>query len=81
MDTIPKLFWKRLEKMSLDEERIFILFDLEMTPWQNEVENWVRIPRLFLEFLLIPNFDPIERKINSAIFSFFSLKWIKIVDQ
>ena len=51
MDTIPKLFWKRLEKMSLDEERIFInvLFDLEMTPWQNEVENWVRIPRLFID--------------------------------
>ena len=48
MDTIPKLFWKRLEKMSLDEERIFILFDLEMTPWQNEVENWVRIPRLLI---------------------------------
>ena len=70
MDTIPKLFWKRLEKMSLDEERIFInvLFDLEMTPWQNEVENWVRIPRLLKS---IPNFDPIERKINSAIFSFF----------
>ena len=30
MDTIPKLFWKRLEKMSLDEEwisRFIKLFD------------------------------------------------------
>ena len=26
MDTIPKLFWKRLEKMSLEEERIFELW-------------------------------------------------------
>ena len=48
MDTIPKLFWKRLEKMSLDEERIFILFDLEMTPCQNAIENNVRIPRLLI---------------------------------
>ena len=28
MDTIPKLFWKRLEKMSLDEEWIFKIFFL-----------------------------------------------------
>ena len=34
MDTIPKLFWKRLEKMSLEEERISELWHRGVKPGQ-----------------------------------------------
>lgn len=55
-----------------------ISYDLGMTPCQNAVEKWVRIPRFFID----PQFwSDWSGKINLANFSFCSLKRIKIVNQ
>ena len=63
MDTIPKLFWKRLEKMSLDEERIFY----KCIAWSHMTLEWPLAKTRsksefeFRDFSSIPNFDPIDR--------------------
>ena len=65
MDTIPKLFWKRLEKMSLEEERISELWHRGVKQGEKryvnahaKVETWIfnlKIPGKCNNFDIISN--------------------------